>query len=100
MPQKPEKKNKKANPLLRLVLALCVVYFAFSLVGGQLELRNRREELAGLQQKLEDQRIANKETERLISMNEDETYIERIAKDRLGYAFPDERVFIDFSGTK
>lgn len=72
----------------------------FSLIASRIELSSKNRELEQIQVKVEQQRIENKETERLISMNEDKKYIERIARDKLDYAYPDERVFIDISGTK
>ena len=40
----------------------------------------------------------NTELQRLYSAGESDEYIERIARDRLGYVAPDERIFIDMSG--
>ena len=40
----------------------------------------------------------NTELERLISSGGEDEYMERIARDRLGYAAPGERIFIDMSG--
>ena len=35
---------------------------------------------------------------RLYSSGDNDAYIERIARDRLGYVSPDERIYIDMSG--
>lgn len=96
-----EGRPKRARSgLITIILGLCIVYFMFSLISSQLELAHKQDELQKIQLQVEEIRIENKDTERLISMNEDDKYIERIAKDKLKYAYPDERIFIDISGTK
>ena len=55
--------------------------------------------LAAIEQQNEEQRIANKELERMLSDGTEEEYIERIAREKLGYAYPEEQVLIDISGS-
>ena len=50
-----------------------------------------------MQQQCQQQIEENKEVERLLAMSADKDYIERIARERLGYAYPDEKVYIDSS---
>jgi cell division protein DivIC len=75
-----------------------IVYAVFVLVDLQLDIIARRSQLAELQEKCEEQRLENKEAQRLLSLGDDASYIERIAKEKLGFAYPDERIFIDTSG--
>jgi cell division protein FtsB len=56
-----------------------------------------RAELAETTAKLMQQQSENAEIQREIS-EDDGTYKESIARDKLGYAKPDERVFINASG--
>ena len=58
-----------------------------------------REQLAALEQQNEEQRIANKELERILSDGTEEEYIERIAREQLGFAYPEEQVLVDISGS-
>lgn len=51
-----------------------------------------------LEQQYEIQRLENKELERQIAAGIDEEYITRVARDKLDYVYPDEKVFIDISG--
>ena len=59
---------------------------------GQLDVYKRQ-----VQQQVEDKRLENKEIERLLE-SDNEQYVERLAKDEYGYAYPDETVYIDTSG--
>ena len=63
-----------------------------------MQVAAKRRELLALQQYVEQQKLVNEETQRILSGESDEEYIERIAHDKLGYAYPDEKIFIDRSG--
>ena len=86
-----EKKNPKSR-LLKIAVCLFVVYIAYSIVVQQLEIRDRKMMLEAVQQQCQQQ-----SEERLLAMSDDKDYIERIARERLGYAYPDEKVYIDSS---
>ena len=93
------KKRKEKSILLR-VLVLCVsIYLVFSLSTLWGELNDGR-------QRLEDYRNQISETERkieeykeLLSDGNEAKIIEKAARDRLGYVFADEQVYIDVSGS-
>ena len=91
-----EKKNPKSR-LLKKAVCLFVVYIAYSIVVQQLEIRDRKMMLEAVQQQCQQQSEENKEVERLLAMSDDKNYIERIARERLGYAYADEKVYIDSS---
>ncbi|MBC8545336.1 septum formation initiator family protein [Clostridiaceae bacterium NSJ-31] len=67
------------------------------LVQQQFDIKSREQELIAVQQQVEDKRLENKEIERLLE-SDNEQYVERLAKDEYGYAYPDETVYIDTSG--
>ncbi len=96
--RKIKQKRQKKNLLFRLAVFCFVSYTVFVLVDLQIDIVARRNELNDLHIKCEEQRIANKEAERLLALGDDQSYIERIAKGKLGFAYPDERIFIDTSG--
>lgn len=93
-----QKKGRKSY-ILRLCMVVIVAYAAVSLIDMQVTLSARAQERDELQQRVETQRIANKELERQIAAGVDEEYIERVARDKLDYVYPDERVFVDISGS-
>lgn len=93
-----KRKKRKANWLVRFFMLCFVGYVAASLIGMQVEVTAKRRQLLALQQSVEQQKRINDETQRLLSGENDEDYIERVARDKLGYAYPDEKIFIDRSG--
>lgn len=93
-----KRKKRKANWLVRFFMLCFVGYVAVSLIGMQVEVTTKRRQLLALQQSVAQQRRLNDETQRLLNGENDAEYIERVARDKLGYAYPDEKIFIDRSG--
>lgn len=89
----------KKNFFVRLCLLGFAAYIAVSLISLQIEINSKRAELSAVSQKCEDQRLANKEIERLISLGNDKTYLSRIARDKLNMGLPEEHVYKDASGS-
>lgn len=87
----------KHNLLVKLVVAALLLYFISTLVSAQVQINNKKEELAQIEQVCEEQRIANKELERQILLYQDEEYMERAAREELGYGAADEKLYIDSS---
>ena len=73
------------------------LYLAISVVSVQIKLRGQQMELQRIQQQIELARQENDELVRILNGGEAE-YIERIAREKLGYAAVDERVFEDIAG--
>ena len=95
MKRKP--KQKRSIILKILLLAFCV-YMLCSL-GVLISKYNK--DLAVLEE--EKERYANdlkaiEELEVLLNSDSDDLLIEKAARERLGYAYSDEQVFIDISG--
>ena len=97
-----EKKQKHApllpRVLLRAGLVLIGGYLVAGLVFNQVDIAAKQKELQDLENQLEQQRQQNDELERVLESGSDLEIIERVARDKLGYAKPNERVFIDVTG--
>lgn len=92
---KVNKSPKTKSFLLTLGLVLIVGYFVITIIGLQLDIKERRTELN--EKKSEYQQLVN-ENDRLQSVvdNEDKSsYIEQIAREKLGFVMPGEKVFYD-----
>ncbi len=92
-------KKRKDNSILLRVLVLCVsVYLVYSLSSlwgdlndGRKKLREYEEQIAQTNQMIE-------QYKELLSEGNEAKIIEKAARDRLGYVFADEQVYIDVSG--
>ncbi len=87
------------NLFLRIAILTVVVYIVFLLVQLQFEINIKRQELSRVTALCSEQIDKNKELNRLLIVGEDKENVERIARDKLGYAYPDERIFYDISGS-
>ena len=83
-----------------LIAVLCFAGFILvSLVGQQLQIGEKREELASLQEQLSTQTARNEEIQNSLENNSGVAeYAERKARSELDYAKPGERVFVDVGG--
>ena len=88
----------KKNLLFKLVILVLVIYFVSTLVSARVQINSKREELKQIEQSCEEQRVANKELERQIMLYQDEEYVQRAAREELGYGTADEKLYIDSSG--
>lgn len=93
---KTRKKNRKL--FFRFILFIFIVWVLWSIVSLQFDLAQRRREYAQIQSQLEEKNITNAELKDLIENGGDEKYKIKIARERLGYVYPDEIVFVDYSG--
>lgn len=90
---------KKKHSIIRRVLLLVVsVYLLYSLGDLQVQLINQRKEYNELneQKKVMSQKIT--ELERLLENGTEAQIIEKAARERLGYVYADEQVYVDISG--
>lgn len=93
-----KKKKRSKSVLLRvLILGVCA-YMIVTLAGLMSTLNESKEQLDGLKRQ---QAATQNDIEELRSMLTDDSktkIIEKAARERLGYVYPDEQVFIDISG--
>ncbi len=97
IPVKKEKFSLK-KIIIIVTLAVFILYLLVSLVTVNIDIRERQNELAKLNEQLENQQILNSELSDMIDSGDVEDYLMRIAREKYGYVFPDEEVYIDISG--
>lgn len=95
MKRKP-KKNKSI--LLRLFVLFVCGYFTVTLAGLWGSLNDSLKELDELKAQLTAEENEVKELRAMLEAESDTPLIEKAARDRLGYIYSDEQVFIDISG--
>ena len=90
--------NFKRLALSLFVLAFCV-YFVCTVISQQTVLSRKNDEIQSINEQIE---TASRETERLngeLESVNDPEYMERMAREKLGLVAPNERVYIDLSGS-
>ena len=98
MEKRQARKLRPTQLLLRAGLVFAAGYLAVGLVLNQVDIAAKQQELQDLTDQVEQQREQNDELNRVLESGSDLEIIERVARDKLGYAKPNERVFIDVTG--
>lgn len=99
MKKEVKKKNSSfRSRLLKIAVAFASVYLVVSFISGQIEVAAKQHQLAEITAQVEQQAEKNKELQAMMDAENEDTYIERIAREKLGYAYPNERIFVDISG--
>ena len=68
------------------------------LVFAQIDIVSKRQQLENLTQQVAAQEAANTELQRTLDSGDEAAYMERIARDKLGYVLPGEHIYVDMSG--
>ncbi len=96
------KKREKPAPR-NLILRLCVLAVSatcvVALLNMQTEITARRQQLEAMRKSNETQRMINKDLQGRIEAGLDDEMVEQLARERLDYAYPDEIIYIDISGS-
>lgn len=85
---------KKIN-LRSFALLFVIMYLTISLISAQFELMTQRREYENVAKQKERLELEIDETRGLLEEDEDSVYIERIAREKLGYAKLGEKVYVD-----
>ncbi len=98
------RKNKIKKPangsfLLRICVLAVSGVAMLALLNMQAEISTRRQQVDALRRQNEAQRMVNKDLKRRIEAGLDDETVEALARERFGYAYPDEIIYIDISGS-
>lgn len=92
-------KAKKRNTSFLLTLATIAIlgYLVISMFSLQFQISEKTKEVEAAKQNLASVEAENKELKELAREEDEKTYMERIARDVLGYVLPGESVYYDVS---
>jgi len=90
--------KKHKSIIFRILFLAFVVYIIISLTGLQVELIGRKRELNSLTARYNEINLEIEEALHLLESGNETELIEKTARERLGYYYPDEEVHIDISG--
>ena len=90
-----QKKKKTYSTILTVAFAALVCYFVIALIGLQSDIKEQKEQITDINAQADAQSADNRELNNLLNDSNLDSYVERIAREELGYVFPDERVYYD-----
>ena len=91
-------KKQKKSVLLRVAVLAFAIYMIASLTSLWVELVSVNKELKAYEQELEEKTLKVSELSRLLENGTEAELIEKAARERLGFVYADEQVYIDISG--
>lgn len=91
-------RKRKKSILLRLLVLSVSVYMIATLASLWNTLNDSRIELKNLEEQYAAQQASVEELKALLESGSQEQMIERAARERLGYVYADEEIYIDISG--
>ena len=90
-------KKRKHSFILSLALLLVAGYFVISLVQTQLQIKEREKKVEEVSAQYEQQLAENERLQQVVDGGDQNEYIERVAREKLGYVMPDEKVYYDIT---
>ena len=93
------KTKKDKSIILRLLILVVCGYFTVTLASLWSDLNDKRKELAALNEQLAAQQNDVEELRSMLDEDSNKQIIEKAARERLGYIYSNEQVFIDYSGS-
>ncbi len=92
-----EKKKRKHSFIVSFcIIALCA-YFAISLITIHKDIKETKAEIADVNSSYNEQVAENDRLKRLVDGGEIDEYVEKVARDELGYVKPGEHIYYDVS---
>ncbi len=91
------KKRPKMSFVLILGLILLTGYFVITIAGLRIDIKERKQVLKETQQQLEEKEKQNERLQAILDAEDKKSYIEQVARDKLGYVMPGEKVFYDIT---
>lgn len=90
-----KKKRKIKVDYLRVILIIVLVYFSVTFVRQQLSINEYNVKLKSVKEDISETKAKIDELKDIETKVDDSEYIERIAREELGYVKPYEKIFID-----
>lgn len=89
------KKVQKRSFILTLGIVLLVGYFVISIISLQSTIKERRAELEQKNAAYEQQLADNERLQSIVDDEDKSEYMEQVAREKLGFVMPGEKVFYD-----
>ena len=81
--------------MLRFAFLMIVIFLTYKIIDTQIEVYRERRIYEQINRQIEEQMLVRDDLERSLNNGTDADYIERLAREKLGYTSPDEKVYVD-----
>ena len=94
-----KKRKRKKGKMIAIAFFVFVIYAAYSMISTNGRIAEKQEKIGNLEAGIHEQETENKQLDRLISKGGDKEYIEKYAREKLGYVGPNEVIYYDVAGS-
>ena len=96
--RRKRKKKVVVKTLVRVFFVLRLLSMLAAYISNQVTISSKRAELDTLNEQIAQQKTENEEMQRILSGDADQI-TEWVARDSYNYAAPNERIFVDVTGS-
>ena len=96
--KKRKRKASVVGAVLKLLFLLLLLSMLAAYISNQVTISSKRAELETLNEQIAQQKTENEEMQRILSGDADQI-TEWVARDSYNYAAPNERIFVDVTGS-
>ncbi len=93
-----QKSKRKKSVIVRVIVLGVAVYMVATLIGLGNQLAESRAKLAEYEKQRDSLKLETKELKTLLDSDSHAAIIEKAARERLGYVYSNEEIYIDISG--
>ena len=90
--------HKRIKQLIRIFLVMLLAVFLTNFIVKKVNLAKTDEEIGVVNQNTRDQTLRNEELNDILSEENQEDFYRNQAEDKLGYGYPNEKVYQDITG--
>ena len=96
--RRKRKKKVVVKTLVRVFFVLLLLSMLAAYISNQVSISSKRAELDTLNEQIDQQKTENEEMQRILSGDSDQI-TEWVARDSYNYVAPNERIFVDVTGS-
>ena len=96
--RRKRKKKVVVKTLVRVFFVLLLLSMLAAYISNQVSISSKRAELDTLNEQIDQQKTENEEMQRILS-GDSAQITEWVARDSYNYAAPNERIFVDVTGS-
>ena len=96
--RRKRKKKVVVKTLVRVFFVLLLLSMLAAYISNQVSISSKRAELDTLNEQIDQHKTENEEMQRILSGDSDQI-TEWVARDSYNYAAPNERIFVDVTGS-
>ncbi len=91
------KKRSMHGWIVGLSILVATAYLVIYFIEGQMQIATLEQELGQVEQELSDLSVRNEELSGMMQADNQDMYVERVAREEMDYVRPNDRVFVDIS---